>query len=254
MIRAAQDRRAALGHDAQEPTTRLRRGVRAWPALGATELTVRRRPQRSPRRVALSVAWAPVTVFAPGREDDRPAPLRLGAVRVWEPDTPVGEEPIEWVLLTSVPVNHGSDALRVAYWYSLRRLVEEYHPGLKTGCVAEDRPREEVDRLRPCLGLLAVVAVRLLPRKLYARAEPQRPAVDCTPVSPVRVLAAYRQRPAEDWTAYEFWREVAKLGGFLGRKGDGEPGWQTIWRGWQKLDLLTLGASLATAGEGLRCG
>lgn len=254
VIRAAQDRRAASGHDADQPNTLLLQGIRALPAAGATNLQLRRRPNRQPREVALSVSWMPVTIFPPWLESKRPEPLKIWAVRVWEPNTPAGEERIEWVLLSSVPVTEPSEALLVAYWYSLRWLVEEYHKCLKTGCAAEDRQLEHVERLRPCLGMLAIVAVRLLQLKLYARSDPQRPAERCAPPCHVRVLAAYRKRSVENWTVYDFWRDVAKLGGFLGRKGDGEPGWQTIWRGWQKLDLMTLGASLPVAQESVSYG
>jgi hypothetical protein len=94
-------------------------------------------------------------------------------------------------------------------------------------------------------GGLAVVAVRLLQLKQLARVEPQRPASSCVSMEYVRVAAAYWKRPVEGWTVREFRRAVAQLGGFLARKSDGEPGWQTLWRGWQALDLMTLGARLA---------
>lgn len=111
------------------------------------------------------------------------------------------------------------------------------------------RQLEEVERLRACIGILAIVAVRLLQLKQQARIEPERPAIACAPRGHVRVLAAYLHRSLEGWTIREFWREVARLGGFLARKRDGEPGWQTIWRGWRKLDLMTIGAGLATEAE-----
>jgi hypothetical protein len=144
-------------------------------------------------------------------------------------------------------------AVEVARWYSLRWLVEEYHKGLKTGCAVEARQMETGHRRAACTARLAIVAVRLLQLKLEARHAPQRPALAAGPVDPVQVLAAYREVRAADGSIYQFWREVAKLGGFLGRKGDGEPGWQTLWRGWQQLDLMTVGAQLAR-GEGVNCG
>ena len=101
--------------------------------------------------------------------------------------------------------------------------------------------------------LLTIVAVRLLQLKLSAKSEPDRAALDAAPRAHVRLLAAYRGTSAGDWTVYQFWREVAKLGGFLARKSDGEPGWQTLWRGWQKLDIMTLGAKLVRA-ESEKCG
>lgn len=253
VVRVAQDRRAALGHGAAQPTGLLMPLARELPGGGETTLTLRRRPTRKPREARLLVAWSPMTLFAPWLTKEATAPLSGWVVRVWEADPPADEEGIEWVLATSVPVEDGSAALTVASWYSLRWLVEEYHKCLKTGGSAERRQLEEGERLRACLALLAVTAVRLLQLKLWARDEPQRPAYPCAPTSPVTVLAAYRRPSAEGWTARDFWREEAKLGGFLGRKHDGDPGWQTIWRSWQKLDLVTLGACLVQS-QGVKCG
>jgi len=125
--------------------------------------------------------------------------------------------------------------------------VEEYHKCLQTGGVVERRQLQHADRLEAGIGMLAIVAVRLPQLKLRAKAEPDRPALQAASAEHARVLAAYRGRSAESWTVREFWREVAKLGGFLGRKSDRDPGWQTLWRGWQKLDLMTIGANLTLA-------
>ena len=253
LVRAAQNRRAALGHAATEAAGGLLDMARTLPAGAQKELELRRRPQRAPRRVRLDVAWAAVTLWPPQDERVGATPLRLWVVRVWEPQTPAGEEPIEWVLLTDVPTADAAAALARAEWYALRWLIEEYHKCLKSGCGVEARQLETAERLAACIALLAVVAVRLLQLKHTARHAPQRPAVECVSLDHVRVLAAYRSRPAETFTAYEFWREVAKLGGFLARRRDGEPGWQTLWRGWRDLDLMTCGARLAREGAP-RCG
>jgi hypothetical protein len=253
LVRAAQNRRAALGNTAAEPMGGLLDLVRSLPAGAQKGLELRRRPQRAPRRVLLNVAWAPVTLWPPQDERVGPEPLRLWVLRVWEPQTPPGEEPIEWVLLTDVPTSGAAAALTRAEWYALRWLIEEYHKCLKSGCAVEARQLETAERLAACIALLAVVAVRLLQLKHTARHAPQRPAAECVSADHVRVLAAYRGRAAETFTAYEFWREVAKLGGFLARRSDGEPGWQTLWRGWRDLDLMTRGARLAV-GNAPTCG
>jgi hypothetical protein len=245
VIRASQDRRAALGHDAGEADDHVLCLARSLASAGEKTLRLRRRPTRQPRAALLQVSFAPVTLFPPWLARKGAEPLRAWVVRVWEPQTPQGEEPIEWVLLTTVPVTQVEEALTIASWYSLRWLIEEYYKCLKTGCAVEKRQLEEVERLRACIGVLAVVAVRLLQLKQLARVEPQRPASSCVSMEHVRVAAAYWKRPVEGWTVREFWRAVAQLGGFLARKSDGEPGWQTLWRGWQALDLMTLGARLA---------
>jgi hypothetical protein len=246
VIRAAQDRRAAAGHDACEACDHLLTLARSLAPAGAKTMGVRRRPTRQPRWAKLQVSFAPVTVFPPGLARGNVEAFHGWVVRVWEPRTPDGEDPIEWVLLTTVAVTDAEGALTVASWYALRWLIEEYYKCLKTGCAVEQRQLEEVERLRACIGVLAIVAVRLLQLKQLARVEPQRPASSCAPAEHVRILAAYLNRAVDGWTVREFWRAVAQLGGFLARKSDGDPGWQTLWRGWYQLDLMTLGASLAT--------
>jgi hypothetical protein len=252
VIRAAQNRRAALGHEAREASDHLLELVRSWEPSGGKLLWVRSRPTRQARWAKLLVAFAPVTILPSWLAGRRAEPSRLWAVRVWEMSPPEDEEAIEWILLTTVPVPDLDKAVTIAFWYSLRWLIEEYYKCLKTGCSAEKRQLEEVERLRACIGILAVVAVRLLQLKQQARVHPERPARACAPQGHLAVLAAYLHRSVEGWTIREFWREVARLGGFLARKRDGEPGWQTIWRGWQRLDLMTLGAGLAN--EAKICG
>ena len=102
-------------------------------------------------------------------------------------------------------------------------------------------------RLEAILALLAIVAMRLLALKLQARAEPEQPVpTDMLGAEAFAVLEAKHGRPKEGWTNRTVLVAIAKLGGFPGRKGDGDPGWLTIWRGWQRLVLLTEGYSLRT--------
>ncbi len=128
----------------------------------------------------------------------------------------------------------------------MRWLIEEYHKCLKSGCAIEKKQLEEADRLEALLGIAAVVAVRLLAIKQQVKSRPQSPAVEHVEPLAVKVLCIRRKLKVnpQKLTLYEFWREVAKLGGFLGRRSDGEPGWQTLWLGWRELDLLTQGAKL----------
>lgn len=256
--RAAQDRRAALGHGPAQPQgTEQPQGtlmilVRSLAAWGGTKLEVQ--GGEAPRQAKLLVSASAVTIFPPwlAREGE---PVRLWGVRLWEVQAPAGVEPIEWVVLTSLPVNTLEAALQIAQWYSWRWLIEEYHKCLKTGCALEKRQLEEADRLEAVLGILAIVAVRLLALKQQVHQRPSEPALRQVEQLAVQVLVArrkLRKRP-EELTLHEFWREVAKLGGFLGRRRDGEPGWQTLWRGWADLQLLVEGAKIAMGAHN-RCG
>ena len=142
------------------------------------------------------------------------------------------------MILTDEPVTDLATALTVAFWYACRWLIEEYHKCLKSGCRVESRQLEEAGRLKSLLGVLAVVAVRLLQLKHQAKVNPDAPALSVVPARYVRTLAAHLKRSPGKMTTREFWRETARMGGFLGRKGDGDPGWLTLWRGWQQLELL----------------
>jgi hypothetical protein len=108
---------------------------------------------------------------------------------------------------------------------------------------------ETADRLEAMTGLLSVVAVRLVQQKTIARHDGDRPAREVVPSRWITMLTHVRPKLSSNdtLTIYQFYRELAQLGGFLGRKHDGEPGWITIWRGWQKLHLMIRGARAAKA-------
>lgn len=106
---------------------------------------------------------------------------------------------------------------------------------------------ETKDRLAPLIALLSIEALRLLQLKTMVRAEPNRAAEEVVPQRYLVMLKhARRMAVGAKLTVRNFFRGVACLGGFLGRKGDGEPGWQTTWRGWEKLTLLVRGYELAS--------
>lgn len=275
--RIYQQRRAALGHEAMGKEGLLIDRARTLEPLGGKTIELRaRRGVRKKvrkkgkrhasstlrdlpkRRAKLLVSASAVSVFAPWLDHDDTPPLRLWMVRVWEVDAPPGVEPIEWVLLSSMPVTNLEQAVRMAQWYSYRWLIEEYHKCLKTGCAVERRQLEHADRLEAMLGITVVIAARLLAIKQQAWDHPQQSAVKHVGELEVKLLLAHRRLSISPsvLTVYAFWREVAKLGGFLGRKSDGEPGWQTLWHGWLELEMLVRGARLLLAqqAEAENCG
>jgi len=119
------------------------------------------------------------------------------------------------------------------------------HKAIKTGCAAESRQLKAAGRLEAFIGLTSVVAIRLLQLKSLARTDPEVPAQRVVPRVWLQMLKLARRRltRVHDLTVGQFYREVAMLGGFLGRKSDGDPGWITIWRGWEKLNTYVFVAS-----------
>lgn len=264
-IRACQDRLVLEGHaaeDAGQKPLKLFGLLRKRPMLGGKHLFIRSRPQQEARWAKLAIASCPVTLLAPKNWSDkphrsnrpRPAPIRCWAVRVWEVDPPQGQDPVEWVILTDEPADDLESAAKVAGWYACRWLIEEYHKCLKTGCRIEQRQLQEQARLERLLGVLAVVAVRLLQLKHQATLQPEAPAQSVVPERYVKTMRARLKLPRrKKLTVYQFYRETAKMGGFLARKSDGEPGWITLWRGWHELELLTAGFELGEKTK-TRCG
>lgn len=257
-VRACQDRQAIAGHEAlDDPSssegTTLFDLLRQQRAMGNKKLWVRSRPGRAAGWATLAVSAMPLTLLAPKCWSDkphrkglpRPEPIRCWALRMVQINPPSGQEPIEWIILTDEPIEELNSALKVAFWYTCRWLIEEYHKCLKTGCRIEARQLEEADRLQSLLGILAVVAVRLLQLKHQAKVNPTAPATSVVPRNYVETLAAYLKQSPKKMTTRQFWIETARLGGFLARKGDGDPGWLTLWQGWQHLETLTTGFELA---------
>lgn len=204
------------------------------------------------RQAQLALAWAPVTVPPPSQAPpsirQHPA-LNVWLLRAWEPDAPVDVEALEWILLCSLPVTLLPEAQRTTEWYTHRWLCEDFHQCLKTGCRVEHSQLDDGSDIEHLLGFAAPIAVRLLQLRQAARQAPEVPA--CRIVDPlmVEVLALRYHVEAEAMTAREFWRRVARLGGFQGRRRDGDPGWRTVWRGWRYLSDLTEGARLFASND-----
>jgi hypothetical protein len=168
--------------------------------------------------------------------------IDMDVVDVREVKAPPDVEPLRWVLYTSLPVQSFSGAWQVIEYYEQRPLVEEFHKGIKTGCRLEERQYRTAARLEALTALLCIVAVRLLQIRSASRHQPERPAREIVPAKWILLLQHLRRRPPQrNWTVREFYRELAKLGGFLGRKRDGEPGWITLWHGFYKLHLCLRG-------------
>ena len=267
VARAKSNRAALVGHqegDDDERKMKLFDHLRSLPAAGRRPLDVPAKPAKDGeaaqpgRATELAVAWAAVTLPPPApsraRGEHRQVPLRVWALRVWEPGPPEGAEALEWMLLTCVAVEAEADAWERVDWYEWRwPAAEEFHKGMKTGCHVEGPQFETTGAMEPMIGVLSVVAWLLMYLRWAGRDEAaaERPACDVVPLLWVLMLSRWRhgeERPG--WTVREFLLALARLGGHQNRKGDGLPGWQTLWKGWTKLHA---GIRLATPPPPERC-
>jgi hypothetical protein len=201
------------------------------------------RPGRRARvRLGGAAAWLRPPRQLPRRGQCRDP--RVWVARVWGPGPPEGEEALGWVLLSTPPAEADEQLRTRRDWYALRwPVAEDHHQAEKTGCREEHvRPRG-AEALRASPALLGVVAVRVVRLRQAARACPEEPAGRAAPGPEVAVL---RQAPglAAALTVGAFVLGVARLGGLLGRKCDGQPGRKVLWRGYAKLQALAQGARL----------
>jgi Transposase Tn5 dimerisation domain/Transposase DNA-binding len=242
IIRACQDRNL---HEAERG---LFEEVASGPVLLRLEVEVRQRPAKSgdgrkrkqarQRRVArVTVQAASVLLAAPERPGGRAAPVRVNCVLVREAAPPQGEPPLEWLLLTDLPVGTAEEALAVVEGYCVRWNIEVYFRVLKGGCRVEELQLEEDRRIEACLALYMIVAWRVL---LATRLGRECPEVSCEAVfAPEEWQALYavskKEVPASPPPLGEVVKLVAALGGWLGRKGDGPPGPKAMWIGLQRL-------------------
>lgn len=168
-----------------------------------------------------------------------------GSLATGREEAPEGEEPLEWLLLTSIPTTTLEAAWERVDWSRLRWLVEDSHHCLKSGCRIEQRQWQRVDGLIRLLDVLSPLAVGLLQVRELAREDPERRAHEGIEPLTLTILAQRSGQVAASMTLGTFWTEVARLGGYLARSHGGPPGWRTIWKGWLDWQTLLEGAHLA---------
>jgi Transposase DNA-binding/Transposase Tn5 dimerisation domain len=244
LVRACQDR--ALDGD---ETPRLRDQVSAAPALYEVELLIRgrqaktaaedraRRQNRETRQAKVEVRAASVTLRPPYRHDRKLPPVTVNVVLVREPNPPPGETALEWILVTTLPIDTPEQVRTVVEYYCVRWCIEILFRTLKSGCRIERRRFEHIDRVLPCLGLCLIVAWRTL---FVCRMGRSCPDLDCEAIFEPSEwkavwMAVKRTRPPKQVPRLsEMVHMVAGLGGYIERP-ESEPGTQTLWIGIQRM-------------------
>ena len=220
--------------------------VASAPRLGRFELELRTRGDAPARRAQLEVRTYRARLRGVWRPEGMRPDLEVNIVEVREAAT----SGIHWVLVSSLPCENFEACRGIVARYARRWLIEEYHKALKSGANVEASQLESAQGLQALLGILAVVAVRLLNFKLLARSQPLR-KVDAELLGAEELALLTREfgQPKEGWTYGNVLVAIARMGGFLARTGDGSPGWLTIWRGWQQLSLMAHGARTLNSTE-----
>lgn len=219
----------------------LHQAIRQTEPCGTLTVEVKRNPERDARTAKLTLFQATFEIQVPLHHIRRLQlkPVKLQVILALEENLPDGIKPISWLLLTTLKANSFEEAARCVRWYTYRWLIERYHYTLKSGCGIEKLQLETARRIDMALATYSIVAWRLLWLTYEARFNPDMPCDSVLEIDEWQSLCATINKnpipPKKPPSLREAVRMIAILAGFLGRKGDGEPGVKTIWRGLQRL-------------------
>ena len=254
IVRACQDRALAGGQSA-DPAGPLFTAAAAGPVLQRLTLDVskrlpkskdqrQRKQPRVARQAVVTVQAARVTLRGPWRPGGKLADVTVHGVLVREQNPPAGEEPIAWLLLTSLPIETAAQAVLVVQYYCCRWQIEIYFRVLKSGCQIEATQLESREAFEAYLALCLIVAWRVLYLMMLGREYPELPCDSVLGTDEWQAVYAVitgQPPPAQPPPLGEMVRRIASLGGYLGRKGDGPPGPKAMWLGMQRMTDLALG-------------
>lgn len=254
VVRAMHDRYV------DDDTTRVWDKVLCQAPLGAITVQVgtqrdhRGRVTRKGREAVLTLRAAPVRIPPPANDPRTAgwAEVPAWAIHLIEEHPPKGlaeDQVVEWMLLSSLAAESLASAQRLIGYYTRRWRIEEWHRCYKQGCQIEASQLDEAADIQRLGAILGVVAVRLL--QLRDLADPSHPQANnpqalrqLVPPLYIELVAKLCRSEAAELTPRQFFRQVAKQGGYLGRKNDPRPGWIVLWRGWYDIMQMVRGIEI----------
>jgi len=198
---------------------------------------------REKREAQVEVRYGTVEILAPGRKPSANESLTLQVICAQEVNAPEGIVPIDWQIITNLPLNNAQTAKTYLMWYTQRWLIEMFHYTLKSGCNVEKLQPDTADRLKKLLEIYSIIAIRIMQTTYLARTDPDASCETILTTIEWKVLYRTVKRtntpPKKPPTIYEAVILIAMLGGFSGYKSSGFPGVKSIWWGFTKLYTLT---------------
>src|SRR5881628_2691973 len=203
------------------------------------------KPKRPSRQAELEVRYQRIRL-RPSKYYSGKTPLDIWVLHAAETAPPEGTSPVEWFLLTTLDIRSAEDAVQCLRWYCLRWRIEDFHRVLKSGCGVEQIAHETAERIRRAIAINLVIAWRIMLMTLLGRETAELPPEVLFSNIELHVLQAYakKKRLEPPATLRDTVRLVARIGGYLGRKSDPEPGHQLMWRGYLQLQLMCDGFAL----------
>ena len=222
---------------------KLRAALEAAPVLTEIRFDRPAAKGRKARSIHQQLKVVRVTLKAPVRPDRTLIDVTVTALLATEPNPPAGEDALEWVLVTNLPVETPEQASEKLLWYLCRWQVEIYFKVLKSGCRIEELQLETRERLEPALAFYMIIAWRVLYLTMLGRECPEMPCDTVFADEEWKAVCLVTQRkppPEQPPSLDTMVRMVASLGGFLNRKSDGFPGPKTLWVGLQRVPDFVL--------------
>lgn len=252
LVRVQTNRLAERPADAapHDPAHRVFAQLAAAPWAGRHRITV-----DQDETTWLQVKFAAINTLPPVGKQKRYSPQVLTYIHALEEDPPPGREPIDWKLVTNLPVDDLSAAVEKLGWYAQRWKAEVFHKVMKSGCRAEEARLETAERLAKFLALIAVVSWRIFFVTMSARAKPDaapESVLTSAEITALDRIDTSRTRPRlQQPTLAAYLLQIAMLGGYLARKHDPPPGNLVVWRGMTRLHDIAIGISI---GSSRQCG
>ena len=237
LIRAEQSRNRKVIDD-EERIEFLWSKLEKQAAIGTREILIPPNEKRSARQATLKVRTMPVMLYPPRTKKKLPT-VKVWAVLAQEANPPSGVNGLEWMLLTTVEVKNDKDAYKRLEWYARRWGIECYHRIIKSGCRVESRQLENASRLRNALAIDMIIAWRIHYLTTLGHETPDVPCTVYFSESEWKALTTFTNKtktpPDTPPSLNEAVSLLGKLGGHLGRNGDGHPGSEVLWRGMARL-------------------
>lgn len=248
LLRVCRDRKV------DHPQQKLKAAMASAPIAGEVEVMVSAKKGQSQRLAQLTVRYQRLTLQVPSNRSKSAnlSPVSLMVLWAVEENPPAGSKGVNWMLVSDLEVSSFEDACELLRWYSFRWLIERYHYTLKSGCHIEELQLETAHRIRRAVATYAIVAWRLLWLTYEARVNPRQSCEGVFETFEWQSLFCSihnnkKRLPNKPPTFQQAVRWVAQLGGFLGRRHDGQPGVKVLWRGLTRLHDIARSWQLAQA-------
>jgi hypothetical protein len=236
VIRCCRNRSTEYGY--------LYEDIASGQVLGHADIRIQRNGKRKARIARAAIRGCCVGILPPKVMGHKGAVLPVNIIRVEELNPPESAEPLSWTLLTSESIATEADCLRIVAYYKARWLIEDYHKGLKTGCKVEERQLTTRQQIENVIGIYTVIAYQMLLLRFLA-SHKDVPSLEEPLTENQRTILRAKYPQEYNETPEQWLRLIARMGGFIGRKSDGYPGWLTLMRGVNNLLLIEQGLLLA---------